>query len=221
MSKGPLTSARLVKGGFKRIGCWELNSSNDLVHSANLPLEPGVYAFAIDGTVRYVGLASRSLRQRFNFYRRPGATQRTSIRLNELIRDQLQYGTVVEILVAHPPDHQWNAFTVKGAEGLEAGLIADFELPWNLRGTAPTFGRRLVPEDGRVVPKKSLSGQILELVKRRPGMTELEIAKELFGGTAVQQNVNADCRLLVTLGLVERKGVGGRGDPYTYRPLTK
>jgi hypothetical protein len=48
-------------------------------------------------------------------------------------------------------------------------------------------------------------------------MTELDIAKAMYGARAVQQQVNQQCRLLVKLGLVERFGVGGKDDPYTYR----
>lgn len=59
-----------------------------------------------------------------------------------------------------------------------------------------------------------LSNRLLDLIERRPGMIELEMARELFGSGAVQQSVNSDCRLLVSLGLVERMGVGGSGDPY-------
>ena len=66
-----------------------------------------------------------------------------------------------------------------------------------------------------------LSNRLLDLIERRPGMTELEMARELFGASAVQQSVNSDCRLLVSLGLVERMGVGGRGDPFTYRATEK
>jgi len=66
-----------------------------------------------------------------------------------------------------------------------------------------------------------LSNRLLDLIERRPGMTELEIARALFGPSAVQQSVNGDCRLLVGLGLVERMGVGGPGDPFTYRITEK
>lgn len=69
--------------------------------------------------------------------------------------------------------------------------------------------------------QKSVTDRVYELIKQRPGMTELEIAKALFGKSAVQQNVNQECRLLVRLGLVDRLGVGGRGDPYTYRAIQK
>jgi hypothetical protein len=40
-----------------------------------------------------------------------------------------------------------------------------------------------------------LSNRLLDLIERRPGMTELEMARELFGADAVQQAVNSDCRL--------------------------
>jgi predicted transcriptional regulator len=66
-----------------------------------------------------------------------------------------------------------------------------------------------------------ISNRLLELIERRPGMTELEIARELFGPSAVQQSINSDCRLLVSLGLVQRMGVGGPGDPFTYRTTDK
>jgi hypothetical protein len=59
--------------------------------------------------------------------------------------------------------------------------------------------------------------RILDVVEQRSGMTELEIAKAVFGPSAVQQDVNRECRTLVSLGMVERLGVGGPGDPYTYR----
>lgn len=62
-----------------------------------------------------------------------------------------------------------------------------------------------------------ITKRILSLVEARPGLTELEIAKALYGPSAVQQNVNKECRMLVELGLVERSGVGGPGNPYTYR----
>jgi hypothetical protein len=66
-----------------------------------------------------------------------------------------------------------------------------------------------------------ISNRLLDLIERRPGMTELEMARELFGRNGVQQSVNPVCRLLLGLGLVERQGVGGPGDPFTYRATGK
>ena len=89
MTKLFLTVERLTSGGFTEVGCWELNSTHDLAHQIDLPAKAGVYAFAIDGVVQYVGLASKSLRQRLGFYRKPGVSQRTNVRLNEIIRGHL------------------------------------------------------------------------------------------------------------------------------------
>jgi hypothetical protein len=54
-------------------------------------------------------------------------------------------------------------------------------------------------------------------VRRRPGMTELEIAKALFGPAAMQQQVNQQCRALLKSGRIVRLGNGGGSDPFTYR----
>ena len=213
MTKPALTVERLRTGGFKEVGCWELTSAQDLAHSINLPKQPGVYAFAIDGIAQYVGLASNSLHQRLGFYRKPAISQRTNIRLNEIIRGYLAEGTVIHILIAHPSDHDWNGFRVKGPEGLEAGIIAEFDLPWNVRGAV-----RPPPERSRPIVSERQSGvakAVFELVKQRPGLTELEIAKKIYGPTALQPQVNAVCRKLVTDGLIVRQG-RGRSDPYVY-----
>lgn len=219
MTEQRLTVQRLLDCGFEEVGCWELNDARDLSHSIDLPTKGGVYAFAIDGVVQYVGLASKSLRQRLGFYRKPGASQRTNVRLNEIIRGHIAKGTVVQILTAHPPDYDWNGFKISGPEGLEAGIIAEFDLPWNMRGAHPAVVK--ATKSASRVSRGRPSGigrKIEELVRRRPGLTELEIAKAIYGASAVQQQVNSDCRLLVGRGLIKRRGGGGRSDPFTYHP---
>ena len=162
MSKPPLSVAQLLNAGFNEVGCWELNTESKLNCSVKLPALAGVYAFAVDGVVQYVGLASKSIRQRFGFYRTPGATQPTNIRLNEIIRGHVARGAIVEILVAHPPDGEWNGLLLRGAEGLEAGLIAQFNLPWNVRGTTPKIADRnhLDRNDKVALPRESLNSSI-------------------------------------------------------------
>jgi hypothetical protein len=215
MSKPSLTAEHLLQAGFSEIGCWELNDTSGLAHSIDLPKRPGVYAFAIDERVQYVGLASKSLHQRLNFYRKPGASQRTNVRLNDIIKGQIAQGSVVRILVAHPPDSEWNGFKIKGPEGLEAGLIEQFGLPWNMRGAqSPTLPSARA--NARIERKTDVPAKVLELVTHRPGMTELEIAKALHGPAAVQQQVNQQCRALLKKGKIKRRGSGGPGDPYTY-----
>jgi hypothetical protein len=217
VTKPQLTVEKLLRSGFGEVGCWELNSARDLVHNIDLPTRAGVYAFAIDGVVQYVGLASKSIRQRLGFYRKPGASQRTNIRLNDIIRTHIGKGAVVQILIAHPPDQVWNEFKISGAEGLEAGIIADFNLPWNMRGAGNASSVDAVAfRAARQARAAPVADKIVDLVRRRPGMTELEIAKALFGPAAMQQQVNQQCRALLKSGRIVRLGSGGGSDPYTY-----
>lgn len=215
MTKPKLTVQRLVEGGFEGFGCWELNNDLRLTHSIELPPKGGVYAFAIDGIAQYVGLASKSVRQRFGFYRRPGQTQPTNLRINELIRSHLNSGAKVEILVAHPPEHRWNGFKVSGAEGLEAGIISEFDLPWNMRGSVSESNRPVEPTGSSVRRQSGRANRILMLLRENPGLTGGEIARALYGPPGAQPQVNPLLQKLMAERLIERIGLGRR-DPYRY-----
>jgi hypothetical protein len=221
LNKPRLTIDVLIKGGFVRVGCWQVNQAHELMHNIALPREPGVYAFVIDDVATYVGLASRSIHQRLAFYKKPGTTQRTNMRLNGIIRGLIGSGAVVEILVAHPPDSEWNRFRISGPEGLEAALIRDFDLDWNVRGSMVDKVQGL-RGDGSIhsdLDRATLGDRILDAVRRRPSLTELELAKQLFGPAAVQQRVNQHCRRLVEQRKLDRRGSGGQLDPFVYFPM--
>jgi hypothetical protein len=76
----------------------------------------------------------------------------------------------------------------------------------------------IAPCDNVNVGKMALADDIELLVSRRPGLTELALAKFLFGRTGYQQRVNSTCRHLFREGHVERHGTGGPGHPFTYYP---
>lgn len=215
MRKAALSVDELKGSGFEEIGCWELNEARELIHKIDLPKRAGVYAFAIDGIVQYVGLASKSLHQRINFYRKPGTGQVTNLRLNEIIRDQIGSGAKVQILVAHPADTKWNGLTIKGPEGLEAGLIADFDLPWNVRGSASIVLPVNAVSATSVKRHSGRAGRILELLQNKPGLTGGEIAAAIYGSKGSQPQVNALLHQLMESGYIERRGLGGT-DPYRY-----
>lgn len=128
---------QIADGGFAHAGRWDLNAEGVLFFAGNAPKRPGVYIFVQAGTARYVGVASRNLAQRLYMYGRPGVSQRTNIRLNGILRDELANGEIIDVYVASPPDLEWNGWKVSGAEGLEAAIIRGFRLSWNRRGTVP------------------------------------------------------------------------------------
>lgn len=134
----PLPVQTLIDGQFSRIGCWKLDEGASLALAGSAPDVPGVYAFARDNVAQYVGLAAASLAKRLYFYRKPGPTQSTNIRMNAALREVLAGGGSIDIFVATPPTLEWNGWRVSGPEGLEAGIIKDYDLPWNLRGSPST-----------------------------------------------------------------------------------
>lgn len=88
-----------------------------------MPADAGVYAFVVDGIIRYIGLTQRGLLGRMAHYVRGHARQRTSARIKGLILRALIVGSRVEILIATPEDSTWHGLPVLTAPGLEAGLI--------------------------------------------------------------------------------------------------
>ncbi len=131
--KPPLPVQTLLDAGFRHACGWRLDDTGQLILTDALPKEVGVYAFAKDGVVMYVGVATMGLAKRIYFYAKPGVSQRTSLRLNEMIRCELQASRQIDVLVAHPEDMEWNGLPVHGAAGLELGIIKAFTLPWNMR----------------------------------------------------------------------------------------
>lgn len=123
----------LIDGGFALLGTW-IASETGIGLSAPAPRDPGVYAFVINGLVKYVGLTKSGFHRRMYHYQKPGATQSTSIRINHIIAEHVGAGTVVEVYIAVPPALEWNGLPVHSAAGLEAGLIELIQPPWNQMG---------------------------------------------------------------------------------------
>jgi hypothetical protein len=128
--------ATLIAGGFIIAGRWVLSSTNDVVLDRPLPKCVGVYAFAKDGIVLYVGVATMGLAKRLYFYGKPGVSRRTSQRLNGIIKNELLTVRAIDIYIAVPSDLEWNGLPVHGSAGLELGLIKKYALPWNMRSAA-------------------------------------------------------------------------------------
>jgi hypothetical protein len=63
MSQGWLE--RLVSCGFERSGSWILDDAHRARFHAEIeiPKQPGVYAYAVDGEICYIGSAQRGLQE--------------------------------------------------------------------------------------------------------------------------------------------------------------
>lgn len=63
-----------------------------------------------------------------------------------------------------------------------------------------------------------LIDDVEEAISQTPGLTATEIAHAVFGDNGYQEQVGMACRSLAKLGRVQRAGLGGPGDPFTYHP---
>lgn len=125
----------LIEAGFENHCYWKNAESGGIELSEKLPKKQGVYVFCIDGIAQYVGVATMGLAKRIYFYKKPGSSQKTSIRINRIICELVERSVRVNVLIASPDDLEWNGLPVHGCAGLELGLIKTFELPWNLRSS--------------------------------------------------------------------------------------
>jgi len=132
-SRQAISAKVLLDAGFKKYGDWELEG--DAIRLVgDIPNDPGVYAHILNGKVYYVGVATMGLKKRLYFYARPGSTQRTSIRINGLIKKEIKAGNTVELIAAFPEPTSWNGLPVNQTIGLEEGLVKKYAPPWNKRG---------------------------------------------------------------------------------------
>ena len=134
--QAPTPISTLLSGGFRLVGEWRAVNESKLSLSETMTPEPGVYAFGVDGYVRYLGLSHMGLRTRMGHYQRGHVRHRTSARVKQLIAKALANGARVQILIATPPALEWNGFPVNTAAGLEAGLIRLLRPEWNMVGVA-------------------------------------------------------------------------------------
>jgi hypothetical protein len=131
--KAPLLVETLIAGGFEFSGQWIFDNYGMLTLDRPAPRVVGVYAFVKSGTALYIGVATMGLAKRLYYYGNPGATQRTSRRLNSVIKTELLSGQRIDLYTATPADLEWNGLPIHASAGLELGLIKKFNLPWNVR----------------------------------------------------------------------------------------
>ena len=125
---------RLLAAGFRRTGAWRLVSGAFRLPGLDtLPREPGVYAYAIDGKIHYVGSAQRGLRARLRHYE-IAKTLRTVHRVRQEIMNLLAAGHEVEVFTFVPKRLYWRGLPVDMVAGLEEGLIRELRPVWNVRG---------------------------------------------------------------------------------------
>jgi hypothetical protein len=123
----------LTQAGFFAMGHWALTPEGEIEFIGRAPVQPGVYAFVMENYVVYVGISNRGLQVRMSQYRRGDPRQRTSCRINGLIKAALADGKAVTALAAAPEESSWRGLPVSTASGLEIALIRQILPRWNIQ----------------------------------------------------------------------------------------
>jgi hypothetical protein len=131
--KEPTPPSLLLDAGFRKLGEWRI-AEQKIELENRAPSSPGVYAFLLNEAVVYVGVTQNGLQVRMDQYRQGHSGQRTSARVNGLIRRALEAGQRVTVMIATPPKLEWNGLPIDVSAGLEVGLIEMIQPVWNMRG---------------------------------------------------------------------------------------
>src|ERR1041385_7176557 len=100
----------LKAGGFTRIGVWRHSETTGFIRfdgASPIPHEPAVYAYVVNGIVRYVGKAHRGLHRRLRTYEITKSL-RTAYRVRQEILSRLARGDDVDVFAIVPPPLKFN-----------------------------------------------------------------------------------------------------------------
>jgi len=134
---------RLLEIGFELAGHWSINDGTLTLELSRHSKQSNVlYAFTVDGEVKYVGKTTQTLRKRLYGYCNPGVSQSTNQRNHRLIREMLECGSAVDVLAL--PDNalmHYGQFHLNLAAGLEDSIISTLKPDWNGMATTNPIDR--------------------------------------------------------------------------------
>jgi len=124
---------KLIEIGFQHVGRWRLCESGlELCLDRMVDVSPAMYAFVVDGRVKYVGKTMRALGRRLYGYRNPGKSQRTNRRVRNEIVNTLRADQQVDVFAfADNTVQQIGTFRLNIPAALEDDVIAQLRPPWN------------------------------------------------------------------------------------------
>ncbi len=131
-----MVAERLTASGFSLSARWKLQANSRVQLIGEPPKQPGVYAFAVDGEVCYVGKTQKGIAKRLRPYEISKDKTRLAFRIRALIRKALKSGSEVTVLtIVSLKPIRWRGLPVNLIAGLEAGLIRELQpkTRWNIR----------------------------------------------------------------------------------------
>lgn len=142
---------RLLEIGFELAGHWSIvDGALTLDISRHGNQANVLYAFTVDGEVKYVGKTTQTLKKRLYGYCNPGVSQSTNQRNHRLIREMLERECAVDVLAL--PDNalmHYGQFHLNLAAGLEDSIISTLKPEWNGMASTHPVERTVDPVEVR------------------------------------------------------------------------
>ncbi len=129
-----MMAERLTASGFSLSARWKLQANSRVRLIGEPPKQPGVYAFAVDGEVCYVGKTQKGIANRLRNYEIVKNKKRQGFHIKTLVGKALKSGSEVTVLtIVSLKPIPWRGLPVDLIAGLEVGLIRELQPKWNLR----------------------------------------------------------------------------------------
>jgi hypothetical protein len=134
----PVSMKKLQHIGFQKAGRWVYKSEKiDIeLEEKFTDCTPVLYAFVVDGSIKYIGESRKTLRERMQRYKTPAKNHEsggtTNINNNNNIKKELDLGKSVEIYVFVDSGLlSYGGFKINLARGLETSIVEDLQPEWN------------------------------------------------------------------------------------------
>jgi hypothetical protein len=129
----------LMRIGFVLVGKWEMKNDEPRIIYVKNPEEeaiskssPALYAFVVNGLLKYIGKTTQILHKRLYGYAKPGKSQATNLKCQEGIVKALKDGDSVDVY-GFAPDVPlcYDQFQINLPAGLEDAIIKIMKPTWN------------------------------------------------------------------------------------------
>jgi len=130
-------SLSLIQGlGFEEAGYWFLENGEISFKLYKSQKATNIlYAFVVEGVVKYLGKSTQSLSKRMYLYKKCGPSQRTNLRNHAQIKASLEQGQTVRIFAFIQKEiMEYKGIPINLAAGLEDTLISQLRPNWNIAG---------------------------------------------------------------------------------------
>jgi len=126
---------KLISLGFEQVGRWFWDGDDLNFELTQHQSERDIlYAFVVDGEVKYIGKSVLTLHKRIYFYKNCGPSQRTNIRVRDKLRARLKNGSQILIYAfVQKMPLMYQDIPINLAAGLEDNLIGSIKPEWNIR----------------------------------------------------------------------------------------